>query len=210
MFEDNIRRLQKADLMTGVVYAIEGLASLHINQGQVERAAQLFAWAGIMHEKMDDYRSALEQASVDKDLTIIHSKIDDTEFTCLTEQGSTMNVEQAITLALEPVEKITEINLLSDTDRTSPVTLPSQREAEKHKYGGLTSREREVAAQIAQGKSNHAIAAELFVGLKTVEAHVSRILSKLGFISRAQVAGWAVGKGLAAAPQDLDTLAQKD
>ncbi|HXQ36417.1 MAG TPA: LuxR C-terminal-related transcriptional regulator, partial [Anaerolineales bacterium] len=62
------------------------------------------------------------------------------------------------------------------------------------------------AAQIAQGKSNQAIAAELFVGLKTVEAHVTRILSKLGFTSRAQIAAWVVSKGLAEAPQDLDTL----
>jgi DNA-binding NarL/FixJ family response regulator len=70
----------------------------------------------------------------------------------------------------------------------------------------LTTREREVAAQIAQGKSNQAIAAELFLSLKTVEAHVTRILSKLGFASRAQIAAWAVSKGLAQAPQDLNTL----
>jgi DNA-binding NarL/FixJ family response regulator len=73
----------------------------------------------------------------------------------------------------------------------------------------LTTREREVAAQIAQGKSNQAIAAELFVGLKTVEARVTRILAKLGFTSRAQIAGRAVGKGLATAPSDLDTLARE-
>jgi non-specific serine/threonine protein kinase len=80
---------------------------------------------------------------------------------------------------------------------------------DKQKYGGLTAREREVAAQIAQGKSNQAIAAELFVGLKTVEAHVTRILTKLGFTSRAQIAGWAVAKGLAEAPRDLDTLGRE-
>ena len=90
-----------------------------------------------------------------------------------------------------------------------PSSIPSQREAEKQKYGGLTSREREVAAQIAQGKSNQAIASELFVGLKTVEAHVTRILSKLGFTSRAQIAGWAVAKSLAEAPRDLDTLGRE-
>ncbi|HKY53214.1 MAG TPA: response regulator transcription factor [Anaerolineales bacterium] len=88
--------------------------------------------------------------------------------------------------------------------------LPSRREATKHKYGGLTARERQVAEQIAQGKSNQEIAAELFVGLKTVETHVTHILSKLGFASRAQVAAWAVAKGLADAPADLVTLIRKD
>jgi DNA-binding CsgD family transcriptional regulator len=81
--------------------------------------------------------------------------------------------------------------------------LLSEREAAKHKYGRLTAREREVAEKIARGKSNKEIAAELFVGLKTVEAHVTHILHKLGFTSRAQIAAWAVAKGLTEAPADL-------
>jgi DNA-binding NarL/FixJ family response regulator len=104
------------------------------------------------------------------------------------------------------VEETTE---MTPPPSTIPAVIPSQREAEKQKYGGLTAREREVSARIAQGKSNQAIAAELFVGLKTVEAHVTRILSKLGFTSRAQIAGWAVAKGLAEAPRDLDTLGRE-
>ena len=63
-----------------------------------------------------------------------------------------------------------------------------------------------MAAVVAQGMSNKEIADELVVSIKTVEAHVSRILSKLGFSSRAQIAAWAVDKGLASAPQDLDSL----
>jgi predicted ATPase/class 3 adenylate cyclase/DNA-binding CsgD family transcriptional regulator len=126
-------------------------------------------------------------------------------------EGQQMTIDEALDLAWKTAEEITEIKLPSGIDMESniPATLPSQREAEKQKYGGLTSREREVAAQIAQGKSNQAIAAELFVGLKTVEAHVTRTLSKLGFTSRAQIAGWAISKGLAEAPQDLDTLGRE-
>jgi serine/threonine-protein kinase len=43
----------------------------------------------------------------------------------------------------------------------------------------LTDREREVLSLIAEGRSNHGIAEVLVVSPKTVEAHVSRILSKL-------------------------------
>jgi len=124
-------------------------------------------------------------------------------------EGQKMSLDEGLDLALKTVEEITEIKLPTSIDAAEnvmPAILPSQRETEKKKYGGLTTREREVAAQIAQGKSNQAIAAELFLSLKTVEAHVTRILSKLGFTSRAQIAGWAVTKGLAEAPQDLDTL----
>jgi len=44
----------------------------------------------------------------------------------------------------------------------------------------LTEREREVLALIAEGRSNHGISQLLVLSLKTVEAHVGRILSKLG------------------------------
>jgi DNA-binding CsgD family transcriptional regulator len=72
----------------------------------------------------------------------------------------------------------------------------SPRRAAKRVFGGLTEREREVASLIAQGKANREIADVLVVNYRTVEAHVSNILSKLGFTSRAQIAVWASEKGL--------------
>ncbi|HLX56027.1 MAG TPA: AAA family ATPase [Ktedonobacteraceae bacterium] len=66
----------------------------------------------------------------------------------------------------------------------------------KEAFGGLTEREREVAALIAQGKSNREIADKLVVSYRTVETHVGTILSKLAFSSRAQIAVWAVEIGL--------------
>jgi DNA-binding NarL/FixJ family response regulator len=74
---------------------------------------------------------------------------------------------------------------------------PSAQRAAKAAFGGLTARERDVARRIAAGKSNRAIAEDLVVGERTVEGYVSSILDKLGFTSRAQIAGWAVAKGLA-------------
>jgi predicted ATPase/DNA-binding CsgD family transcriptional regulator len=71
-----------------------------------------------------------------------------------------------------------------------------QQKLDKGRFGGLTAREREVAALIAQGKSNREIAEAMTVGVKTVETYVTRILNKLGFDSRVQIATWAVEKGL--------------
>jgi DNA-binding CsgD family transcriptional regulator/tetratricopeptide (TPR) repeat protein len=57
----------------------------------------------------------------------------------------------------------------------------------------LTPREREVAALVARGLTNLQVAAELTISERTVEGHVERILGKLGFRSRAQIAAWLAG-----------------
>jgi DNA-binding NarL/FixJ family response regulator len=61
----------------------------------------------------------------------------------------------------------------------------------------LTGREREVAIAIGQGKSNAEIAAELFMSVATVKAHVSRLLTKLELNNRVQIALLAHDAGLA-------------
>jgi ATP/maltotriose-dependent transcriptional regulator MalT len=72
----------------------------------------------------------------------------------------------------------------------------SARRAQAEKFAGLTGRERQVAALIAQGKSNREIAGSLVVSERTVETHVGNILFKLGFASRTQIAAWVVEVGL--------------
>jgi DNA-binding CsgD family transcriptional regulator/Flp pilus assembly protein TadD len=85
--------------------------------------------------------------------------------------------------------------------RRATALLPQRRvtslQVASQTYGGLTRREREVAALIVQGRSNREIAEALVLGERTVESHVSSILAKLGFATRAQIAVWAVEIGLA-------------
>ena len=52
----------------------------------------------------------------------------------------------------------------------------------------LTERECEVAVAIGRGKSNAEISRELYMSIATVKAHVSRLLEKLGFNNRVQIA----------------------
>jgi len=52
----------------------------------------------------------------------------------------------------------------------------------------LTEREREVAVAIGQGKSNAEISGELYMSVATAKAHVSRVLEKLEFNNRVQIA----------------------
>jgi DNA-binding NarL/FixJ family response regulator len=52
----------------------------------------------------------------------------------------------------------------------------------------LTAQELAVARLVADGLSNRAVAAELFVSIKTVQFHLTHIYSKLGLSSRAELA----------------------
>jgi DNA-binding NarL/FixJ family response regulator len=52
----------------------------------------------------------------------------------------------------------------------------------------LTEREREVAVAVGQGSSNAEVAAELYMSVATVKAHVSRLLMKLDLDNRVQIA----------------------
>jgi DNA-binding NarL/FixJ family response regulator len=52
----------------------------------------------------------------------------------------------------------------------------------------LTEREREVAVAIGLGRSNAEISRELYMSVATVKAHVSRVLEKLEFNNRVQIA----------------------
>jgi DNA-binding NarL/FixJ family response regulator len=59
--------------------------------------------------------------------------------------------------------------------------------------GALTGREREVLSHITRGRSNREIARAMNVAEKTVKAHVSSVLAKLGVQDRTQAALLAVG-----------------
>ena len=62
---------------------------------------------------------------------------------------------------------------------------------------GLTTREREVLALVAEGQTNRRIAETLFISESTAGVHVSNILGKLGVASRTEAAAVAVRLGLA-------------
>ena len=61
---------------------------------------------------------------------------------------------------------------------------------------GLTAREREVLALVAEGYTNRRIAETLFISESTAGVHVSNILGKLGVATRTEAAAVATRLGL--------------
>jgi DNA-binding NarL/FixJ family response regulator len=81
-------------------------------------------------------------------------------------------------------------------DKFSADPAAPRRVAAERALQALTGREREVAAEVAQGHSNADIAAHLYMSEATVKAHLSRVLTKLGAANRVQVAIVARDAGL--------------
>ncbi|MCJ7661803.1 MAG: helix-turn-helix transcriptional regulator, partial [Anaerolineales bacterium] len=115
-------------------------------------------------------------------LALARTNLTEAEFQAEQAAGRAMSLEQAVDYALNlPIK---------------PAIAP----ATKKEPDGLTGREREVAALIGQGKTNGEIATELILSKRTVETHVSHILSKLGLTSRGQIMRWAIDRGLPQTP----------
>lgn len=72
----------------------------------------------------------------------------------------------------------------------STVETPAAPTATDGGVGALTAREAQIARLVAEGLTNRQIAGTFTLSVRTVETHVDRCLTKLGFHSRARLASW--------------------
>ncbi|GAA3339245.1 LuxR family transcriptional regulator [Amorphoplanes nipponensis] len=173
------------DEQFSVGLALESLAWVCATERRDQRAAVLLGAAErvwqAMHASLASFRSLRgfhEQA-----VTALRVRLGDRAFDAAFRRGTELTTAEAVATAL---------------DRPAPAGVPAPRPGSggarpveaRLAEAGLTRREREVVSLIAQGLSNREIAGRLVVAQRTAEGHVENILSKLGFTSRAQVAGW--------------------
>ena len=76
---------------------------------------------------------------------------------------------------------------LAQLTATTPPSLP----------GGLTPREAEILAAVAEGLSNREVAGRLVISEKTVARHLANVFAKLDVSSRTAAAAWAHQHGIA-------------
>ena len=100
-FEMTLRKFQKDHFVIGIIYTLEGLAGLHLNQEQPDCAARLIGWADFMREKIGNSRPPIEQRDVDKIITDCLEQMGEVAFSDAYDEGKEMALEVAITYALE-------------------------------------------------------------------------------------------------------------
>jgi DNA-binding NarL/FixJ family response regulator len=108
----------------------------------------------------------------------------DAAFEAAYDEGAALDIDEAIAFALG-----------ENGGPRSTASAPAEVAAEP--TSPLTARERQVAELVAEGLTNRDIAARLMIGRRTVDSYVERILTKLNFGSRAQVAAWVAHRSSA-------------
>jgi non-specific serine/threonine protein kinase len=175
-------RRPNGDLM-GTAQCVEGLAWVATAAGRFEAAAQVFGAAESLRERIgasvevgwtSDHQRFLEQTS---------RALDAATFAERWSAGRALGADEAVELGL----------------RIEPPHPPGHAPDERALSGpALTPRERQTVELIALGYTNRQIAEQLVISPGAAANYVQRILEKLGFHARAQVAAWAVERGMAA------------
>lgn len=169
----------------GIAECLDGLAAVAALAGDVRRAAR---WLGAA----DALRDAIGAPSAvgrpgrarDRTVEMVRRRLGKQAFAAALAAGREMSVQQAV-----------EEALAGEPAAGGPAPGGIAR-GPAGPGGSLTEREQEVAALIAEGRSNREIAAALVITLGTAANHVQHILNKLGLHSRAQIAAWAVGQSV--------------
>ncbi|WP_319204699.1 ATP-binding protein [Streptomyces sp. ME02-8801-2C] len=167
---ESARRCLRLPYVAGEPHAVGGtleiLAVVTAARGDAERAAVLRGAAQrIWYDLGHDPLAGQRQA---------HGPPGDTPYDEAHRRGHELSVREALAYALgEPLRPRRAAPPVPDT--------------------GLTRREFEVAALIAAGMTNRQIAERLVISRRTAEGHAERILAKLGFAARSQVAAWFSG-----------------
>jgi hypothetical protein len=100
-YREALRPYLKSNTRAGVIFTLEGIASLSVSECQWEKAAKLIYWATKERQEKGEVRPPIEQASLDRDLAIIRDHLTGTEFARFAAEGNALTMDQSITLALE-------------------------------------------------------------------------------------------------------------
>jgi predicted ATPase/DNA-binding CsgD family transcriptional regulator len=147
------------------------------------QAVQIYGAAAALRAPNNSVIDPVDQPGYQAVIEKLRFEIGSEDFEYAWQEGWELPDRDGIHLALSSIAAPHSADLIGRTHSSSS------------KPGGLSPRELETVVLIAQGKSNREIAEGMTVRVKTVETYITRIMNKLGFDSRVQIATWALTQG---------------
>ncbi len=166
------------DDRSGLQLVLETLAWMAADGGAHERAATLLGAAERLRTVSGLNFQEAQRQQHERSIELALEGLGQTPYDATYERGLTLSIDDAVVFAVE--------------DRLpSRPTTAVKAETEMP----LTKRELEIARLIAHEMTSREIATKLFISERTVEAHVTNMLNKLGLNSRIEVARWLATVG---------------
>ena len=183
-FDEALAMSRRAGRKASLINALEGMASLAGARGEAPLAARLWGAAEQAREVTGIALPPGDRALHESRLSSARSLLGEREWEEALAKGRAMSLEDAA-------------GYVFSRDQAASPTSPAPQEPSADEPAlNLSGREREVAVLVARGLTNRQISAQLGISERTAGNHVGRILGKLGFRSRAQIASWAPEHGL--------------
>ena len=181
----SIRLSHSTGSRIGVARGLEAFAALAVHENRPQRAVELTAAATALRERAG--LPPLAGARTESYLTPAR-RLGNAAVDRLWARGLALSPEAAVALALD-LPSATEPD-----GESRALAVVGAYEVAAAPPSSLTRRENQIAALVAFGASNKAIAEELSISPPTAARHVANIMAKLGFTSRTQIAAWMAGQ----------------
>ena len=172
LYTETLQIAQRIDDRLAQSYLLAAFAYFAAGSGQAKLCAQLLGAAEALRVALGASMIAPLGPLVTQAAETALSVLGQTRFAAELAVGRGLSREAALRLALG--------------ERVQAPSAPSDGAG----LDVLGKRETDVARLVAEGLTNKQIGARLFISERTVDSHVRNILNKLGFNSRAQIAGW--------------------
>jgi ATP/maltotriose-dependent transcriptional regulator MalT len=161
-------------------HILAGFASLICVRGFPEQAAHLFGATDVYLRHLTGHHYPFgKPVNFEQDVEAVCAHLGEAEFAAAFAKGQAMTLSQALNYALE-------VRTLSSAQAIDVDAKADQQPAFPSSIESLTERELEVLQLIAEGFTNHQIAAKLFLAVGTVKFYASQIYSKLQVQNRIQ------------------------
>ena len=164
-----------------VAASLDAIGGVAAAAGRHQHAARLFGAASAMRDRAGLARLPWEGKRYEASVALARGGLAGDEFGRAFDEGRRLSVDEAVAQARKG---------------------RGSRTRGGEGWPSLTETERQVAALVAEGLTNRAIAERLFVSVSTVKSHLSHIFAKLGVARRSElarevsrVAGGSTGNG---------------